>query len=237
MESLLVSIGIILSYVMVAFAALTAVGFGVKKMMQNTNNAKKTIYMFGGLLLTSFIAYILASNTLLSSYEKYNIVPTTSKLVGMGIWVFYILLISSSLLIEVFRWTENWKRALLLLALQIIVGLFIWFFINVDIALIITYLMVMLTVVIVLGFGVKQMMQNTNNAKKTIYTLGGLVIAFIIAYVLASDEVLKSWEKYEITAASSKQVGMGLITFYFLLFGAIGLVLYTELSKKILNNG
>ena len=237
MESLLVSIGIILSYVMVAFAALTAVGFGVKKMMQNTNNAKKTIYMFGGLLLTSFIAYILASNTLLSSYEKYNIVPTTSKLVGMGIWGFYILLISSSLLIEVFRWTENWKRALLLLALQIIVGLFIWFFINVDIALIITYLMVALTVVIVLGFGVKQMMQNTNNAKKTIYTLGGLVIAFIIAYVLASDEVLKSWEKYEITAASSKQVGMGLITFYFLLFGAIGLVLYTELSKKILNNG
>ena len=74
-------------------------------------------------------------------------------------------------------------------------------------------------------------MQNTNNAKKTLYTVGGLVIAFIIAYVLASDEVLDSYEKYKITASSSKQVGMGLITFYFLLFGAIAAILYAELSK------
>ena len=57
------------------------------------------------------------------------------------------------------------------------------------------------------------------------------VIAFIIAYVLASDEVLNSYDKYEITASSSKQVGMGLITFYFLLFGAIAAILYAELSK------
>ena len=40
MESL-INIGIILTYLMVAFAAFAAIGFGIKQMMQKTNNAKK----------------------------------------------------------------------------------------------------------------------------------------------------------------------------------------------------
>ena len=48
---------------------------------------------------------------------------------------------------------------------------------------------------------------------------------------MASDEVLGSYEKYEITASNAKQVGMGLTTFYILAFGAVGAVLYSELSK------
>jgi len=101
----------------------------------------------------------------------------------------------------------------------------------VNIGIILSYVMVAFAALTAIGFGVKKMMQNTNNAKKTLYTAGGLVVAFIIAYLLASDEVLNSYEKYNTTASSSKQVGMGLITFYFLLFGAIGAVLYAELSK------
>ena len=101
----------------------------------------------------------------------------------------------------------------------------------INIGIILTYVMIAFAALTAIGFGVKKMMQNTNNAKKTLYTSGGLVIAFLIAYLLASDEVLNSYEKYETTAASSKQVGMGLIAFYFLLFGAIGAVLYAELSK------
>ena len=101
----------------------------------------------------------------------------------------------------------------------------------VNIGIILSYIMVAFAALATIGFGVQKMMQNTNNAKKTLYTVGGLVIAFIIAYVLASDEVLNSYEKYKITASSSKQVGMGLITFYFLLFGAIAAILYAELSK------
>ena len=48
---------------------------------------------------------------------------------------------------------------------------------------------------------------------------------------MASDEVLGSYEKYEITSSTAKQVGMGLTTFYILAIGAIGAVLYAELSK------
>ena len=101
----------------------------------------------------------------------------------------------------------------------------------VNIGIILSYVMVAFAALATIGFGVQKMMQNTNNAKKTMYTVGGLVVALIIAYLLASDEVLSSYEKYEITASSSKQVGMGLITFYFLLFGAIAAILYAELSK------
>ena len=58
MESL-VNIGIILSYVMIAFAALATIGFGVQKMMQNTNNAKKTMYTVGGLVVAFIIAIFI----------------------------------------------------------------------------------------------------------------------------------------------------------------------------------
>jgi len=101
----------------------------------------------------------------------------------------------------------------------------------VNIGIILSYLMVAFAALATIGFGVQKMIQNTNNAKKTMYTVGGLVVAFIIAYLLASDEVLNSYEKYNTTASSSKQVGMGLITFYLLLFGAIVAILYAELSK------
>ena len=67
---------------------------------------------------------------------------------------------------------------------------------------------------------------------KILYILAGTICLFSIAYVLASDEVSKLWEdKYEITAATSKQVGMGLITTLILVIGAIGAIVYTELSK------
>ena len=82
-----------------------------------------------------------------------------------------------------------------------------------------------------IGFGIKKMMQKTNNAKKTLYSIGGFLVIILISYLLSSDEVLGSYEKYEITPTTVKRVGMGLTTFYLLAVGAIGAVLYTELSK------
>ena len=50
MESL-INIGIILTYLMVGVAALTAIGFGIKKMIANTENTKKTLYTIVGLIV------------------------------------------------------------------------------------------------------------------------------------------------------------------------------------------
>ena len=101
----------------------------------------------------------------------------------------------------------------------------------INLGIILAYLMVGIGAITAIGFGIKKMMENLENAKKTIYTLSGLIVVFVISYLLASDEVINSYEKYKITSSSSKQVGMGLITFYFLIFGAIMAILYTELSK------
>ena len=101
----------------------------------------------------------------------------------------------------------------------------------INIGIIITYIMIVFAAITAIGFGIKNMIQKTGNAKKTLFTIGGLIAVLIIAYLTASDEVLNEYEKYNINSSTSKQVGMGLIAFYFLIFGAIVAVLYTELSK------
>ena len=101
----------------------------------------------------------------------------------------------------------------------------------INIGIILTYLMVGLAALSAIGFGIKNMIQKTGSAKKTLFTIGGLIAIIIIAYITASDEVLNEYKKYNITTSASKQVGMGLITFYILIFGAIAAVLYSELSK------
>ena len=101
----------------------------------------------------------------------------------------------------------------------------------INIGLILTYLMIACGALGAVGFGIKKMIENTENATKTIYTIGGLVAVLLFSYLIASDEVLKSFERYGTSNATSKQVGMGLIAFYCLIFGAIGAVIYSELSK------
>ena len=101
----------------------------------------------------------------------------------------------------------------------------------INIGIILAYLMVGFAALTAIGFGVKKMIANTENAKKPLYTIGALVAILLFSYLIASDEVLGSYEKYEITASTVKKVGMGLIAFYILAIGAIGAVLYAELSK------
>ncbi|MBG65274.1 MAG: hypothetical protein CMP73_01270 [Flavobacteriales bacterium] len=93
----LINVGIILTYIMIAFGALTAIYFGVKKMIQNQNNTKKTMYTIGGLILVLIVSYLFASDEVLGSYEKYSITPSTAKQVGMGLTAFYILALTAIL--------------------------------------------------------------------------------------------------------------------------------------------
>tara|TARA_A100001234_G_C12640204_1_gene391662 strand:+ start:3920 stop:4363 length:444 start_codon:yes stop_codon:yes gene_type:complete len=74
-------------------------------------------------------------------------------------------------------------------------------------------------------------LDKSKNNKKMLYALGGLFIVLLISYLIASNELLESYEKYKITSATSKNVGMGLMSFYILAASAIGIVIYTEISK------
>ena len=103
----------------------------------------------------------------------------------------------------------------------------------INIGIIITYNMILGGALAVLGFSVMQMIKTPDNAKKTLYTIGGLVVVLIISYLIASSEVLPSYEKYKITSGAAKRVGMGLNAFYFLAIGAVLTVLYTEFGKAL----
>ena len=109
----------------------------------------------------------------------------------------------------------------------------------INIGIILTYVMIAFAAFAAIGFGIKQMMQQTNNAKKTLYTIGGLFVIILFSYLIASDEVLGfitveeySGAKKEILNSTATQSDMGLIAFYILVTGAIGAVLYAELSKS-----
>jgi hypothetical protein len=59
--------------------------------------------------------------------------------------------------------------------------------------------------------------QDPKKAKGALFSLVGLLVVFGLAYVLASDAVLVSYEGYGVDAGTSKSVGMGLIGTYVLL--------------------
>ena len=101
----------------------------------------------------------------------------------------------------------------------------------INVGIIITYIMIGFAALTAILFGVKKMISNTKNAKKTLYGILGLIVVCLGSYLIASDEILQSYEKYKISASESKNVGMGLIMFYTLSVLAIGAVLYSELSK------
>ena len=75
--------------------------------------------------------------------------------------------------------------------------------------------------------------QNSKSAKRTLLTGGGLIAVLLLSYFgLASDEVLVSYQKYNISASTSNMVGMGLWSFYILSIIAVASIVITELSKK-----
>ena len=96
MESL-INIGLILTYLMVGFAALAAIGFGVKKMLNNNDNTKKTLYTIACLAIVLLLSYLIASNEILHSFEKYDITQSTSKKVGICAQFFRISIATSAL--------------------------------------------------------------------------------------------------------------------------------------------
>tara|TARA_B110000196_G_C21130040_1_gene657988 strand:- start:1063 stop:1392 length:330 start_codon:yes stop_codon:yes gene_type:complete len=101
----------------------------------------------------------------------------------------------------------------------------------INIGILVTYVMIGIATLTIIVFGVKNILSNTRNTKKTLYTILGLVVICVVSYLIASDEVLQSYEKYKISSTQSQNVGAGLIMFYILSVLAISAILYAELSK------
>ncbi|MCI0750551.1 MAG: hypothetical protein L0Y35_01815 [Flammeovirgaceae bacterium] len=68
---------------------------------------------------------------------------------------------------------------------------------------------------------------------KSLYGVGALVVVFGISYALTGSGVNTSQQAIGITESTSKMIGAGLTMFYFLLFGSIIGIVYSEISKAL----
>jgi len=83
------------AYGLLGVAALAAVVFPIIVLAQNPKQAKGALISLAGLLLVLGLGYVMASDAVPLSYEKYGVDGTTAKLVGMGLIATYTLLIVS----------------------------------------------------------------------------------------------------------------------------------------------
>lgn len=80
-------------------------------------------------------------------------------------------------------------------------------------------------------FPILAMAKNPAGAKSALIGVLALLAIFGISYVLAGDEMLPKYADFISGPAASKQVGMGLIAFYILAIGAIGVTVFSGVTK------
>jgi len=97
-----------------------------------------------------------------------------------------------------------------------------------SIGVILVYVLIIAAAGTAIVFGIIQYIPKIRDSWITILSvIGGFALIMLIAYFVASDEILIEGT----TASTAKQVGMGLATLSILAIGAIGALLYAELSK------
>ena len=99
--------------------------------------------------------------------------------------------------------------------------------------LILTYIMIAVAALAAIVYPLMFLAKNPSKGKNALMGIGGLLFITVISYVLASGDIMTfpGSEKFSMTEASTKRVGMGLIVFYILSLGAIAAVLFAELGK------
>ena len=99
--------------------------------------------------------------------------------------------------------------------------------------LILTYIMVGVAALAAIVYPLMFLAKNPSKGKNALMGIGGLLAITIVSYILASGDIMTfpGSEKFGMTEASTKRVGMGLIVFYILSVGAIAAVLFAELGN------
>ncbi|GAB5537924.1 MAG: hypothetical protein Salg2KO_00270 [Salibacteraceae bacterium] len=94
-----------------------------------------------------------------------------------------------------------------------------------------SYVLLIVALIAALAGTVMTAISNPKKMVGSAIGIGAMILVFVISYVIAGDEVLKSYG--EISASTSKLVGAGLITFYILLILAVLSIIYAGVSRLI----
>lgn len=101
-----------------------------------------------------------------------------------------------------------------------------------------TYIVAGLTLLLVIGFSLMNLIVKPKAAKNSLIGIGALVIIIIISFIISSPAidplfVIDIADDIEVTDALSKQVGAGLIATYILAGLSLLAILYAWISKLI----
>lgn len=106
-------------------------------------------------------------------------------------------------------------------------------FFSVDIGLYGSYALMGIAVGAAIILPLINTLQSPGEIKKAGIALAGMLVLFVVAYLLAGDEVHADQAAKGITSTTSKLVGAGLIMFYLIsVIALIGLV-YSEVNKAL----
>jgi hypothetical protein len=100
-----------------------------------------------------------------------------------------------------------------------------------DVGLYIFYVLLAVAVLAILGSFVLNAVQSSGGIGKSLIGIGGLVVLFVISYVLSSDYVSSKNAALGISASTAKLIGAGLILFYITLLLAALALIYSEITK------
>jgi hypothetical protein len=93
MEDIIINISLYLAYLMIAVAVIAAVVFPIVYLVQDPKKAKGSLYGVLGLGVIFAASYLISSSEFFKDVQD----PVTSKMVGGGIIMFYILFVISIL--------------------------------------------------------------------------------------------------------------------------------------------
>ncbi len=103
----LIAIGMYLAYILIAIAAISSIVFPLMQVFGNLKKAKNGLIGFAVLVFVLIIAYVLSPAETGAFYDKFNISPNTSKLIGAGLLATYIMfagVVISILYAETAKW-------------------------------------------------------------------------------------------------------------------------------------
>ncbi len=110
---------------------------------------------------------------------------------------------------------------------------------SIDLMFILMWILLVAAAALALFFGLKKMMTTKGGLKKTLFSLGGLAVLFIIGYALSSGDEASavvstmSDRGIETSAGTVKNIGMLLNVFFGMVMIAVALMVLPGLKKLI----
>jgi steroid 5-alpha reductase family enzyme len=101
----------------------------------------------------------------------------------------------------------------------------------INIGLFVTYILLTVAFVSLIGFPVLYTIQNFQNAKKGLLAILGICVILFLIYIVSPADQGVFYENAKVGAKESKMIGAGLITTYLLGAGAIIYLLYIEVRN------